>query len=151
MVRISELRDHSEWLATVSDWILAEWPKPERDRSAVEHRMMGHGPHEGLPLALIALEDEAPIGVISLIHHAESEKIGRPYWVDAVYVLPAFRGRRIASELLRAAEAKARQLRLPVLFALTDIRAFYEKQGWAAVVGTTAGATRDVVVSKVFS
>ena len=54
-------------------------------------------------------------------------------WVNAVFVAPAYRGRGLASQLIRAAEDAARELRLSRLFALTELPDLYVKLGWLGV------------------
>ena len=54
-------------------------------------------------------------------------------WVNAVFVAPAYRGCGLASQLIRAAEDAAREMRLPCLFALTELPDLCAKRGWLRV------------------
>jgi GNAT superfamily N-acetyltransferase len=90
-----------------------------------------HLQRQKIPLTFVALELDRPVGAVSLtLEDMETRKDLSP-WLTGVFVLPEFRARGIASNLVKAVEEKARNLEVRELY-LYSIRAIglYEKLGW---------------------
>jgi predicted N-acetyltransferase YhbS len=145
--KIVELIDRPNLIPTIVSWVQREWPKNRNDES-VEHRICGAREREKLPSALIALSGNLPIGFISLVYYEKGVEVGRPHWIDAVYVEPSHRGQGVACELLREAERKAASMGIERLFALTEIPDFYKKSGWEAATGVKLDSPQDVIMTK---
>ncbi len=78
-----------------------------------------------IPTPIVALEDNRVIGGAAFSNYTQPGGTNTVTWLNAVLVLPEFRGRGIASRLIRAAEEIS-----PLLYALTDIPDLYTKLGW---------------------
>jgi len=146
-INIVELLDRPEFIPIVVRWIRTEWPDSRNDR-AVEERLCGSRQRGILPLALVAIEGATPVGFLSLTLYEKGIEQGRPHWIDALYVEPAFRGRGLALELIQAAEKQGTRLEIPELFALTEIPGLYHKAGWHDVEEIATPTGRDVIVGK---
>ncbi len=146
-MEIHELIDFPQDIPVVMDWMAKEWPSTATPQ-AREFRVCGHKKRGQLPCALVAREAGSPVGVISLVLYEKGIQEGRPHWVDAVWVLPQFRGKGLAHRLLAAAEEKARSLQLDRLYALTEIPNFYLKAGWEIAVGVAGNSPGDFVMNK---
>lgn len=129
-LEIADPLDFPEYLPTVVNWIQTEWPDRHRTGATVEERLVGKREKGKLPAVLIALNGKSIVGYASLVLWADGVKKGQPHWIDGLYVEPGMRGHGIASLLIRSAEAKARELGISRLLALTEIPRLYEKAGW---------------------
>jgi GNAT superfamily N-acetyltransferase len=152
---IERLTPDSPALAHVADWLHGEWGHQEPDLDLAEHcqalrESCGDG---GVPSVFVALavgttehsarltgessvgEDSITrdmlVGTASLV---DEDLAPRPWlspWLASVYVLPAWRGRGIASALVRRVEQEARQAGIKRLYLFTpDRQALYRRLGW---------------------
>jgi GNAT superfamily N-acetyltransferase len=143
---IVKLIDAPQFVPTVVQWIETEWPR-EMGEQTVEDRLCGNREPGKLPQALVGLWGAMPVGVVSLVYYEQGALVGRPYWIDAVYVTPDHRGQGWARELLREAEPLAVSMGIDRLFALTEFPDLYLQSGWevAEAVPDTPG---DVIVTR---
>ena len=144
---IVDLLDSPEFIPAVVRWIRQEWPDSRED-SAIEERLCGTRQRGTLPLALVAVRGSTPIGFVSLTLYEKGIEQGRPHWIDALYIEPAYRGHGIARQLLHAAEEKSIVLGLTELFALTEIPGLYHKCGWHSIEEITTPTGRDFIVAR---
>jgi GNAT superfamily N-acetyltransferase len=86
-----------------------------------------------LPLCLVALDGDEPLGTISL----KTESISHPElspWGAAFLVAPHLRGRGIGTQLVAALEHEARRLGHRRLYMSTDAaNGIVEVRGWQAI------------------
>ena len=146
-ISIVDLLDHPEFIPALVGWIRKEWPD-SRDDDAIEERLCGSHRRDTLPMALVAVSDNTPIGFVSLTLYEKGIEQGRPHWIDALYVDPLRRGQGLAQRLLQEAEGKAATLGITELFALTEIPGLYHKCGWRSVEEIATPQGRDFIVSK---
>lgn len=132
-MNIVELCKRPAYLATVTDWNLAEWPEPKRSHENVKKRIFGSGIDNALPQTLVIEENNEPIGYATLVLYEKGIVIGRFHWIDAVYVIPKWRREGLASKLILAMETKAAEFNISEMFALTDLPILYHKLGWITV------------------
>ncbi len=92
---------------------------------------------EGLaiPEPLVAIEAGRVIGGAAFTAYREPGGTDVVVWLNALYVLPQFRGQGIASGLIVAAMAFS-----PRLYALTDIPDLYTKLGWNVCSNSESGS-----------
>jgi GNAT superfamily N-acetyltransferase len=135
-ISIQSLLDYPTAIPLVVEWIERAWPKEStRDRTTVETRLIGNRRRDRLPLAILALVETLPaeafpIGYVSLIQLDVADAPGQQFWIDGLYVEPAFRGQRIASRLLAAAIQSAANLGLDHLSVYTTQVSLYQRHGW---------------------
>lgn len=144
---IQELLDHPQAIPTVVSWIAIEWPKESGSSlNKIEMRLVGNRIKNQLPLALIALMDNVPIGYVSLIHFELPDQKKQKFWVDGLYIEPSHRNRGFATQLLQAAIQKGRQLGLDHLSAYTSQVSLYSKLGWQLLDPTTQSSSESRVM-----
>lgn len=86
-----------------------------------------------VPAPLLVIESNRLIGglAFSRYKHPNDERLG--LWVNAVLILPAYRGNGLASQLIAKASESAKQLNESQLFAYTEVPELYIKQGWEII------------------
>lgn len=133
-VTIGYLADHPDALPILAEAFRAESPEYFRDRSVadlVDQLLRPTLQRDALPLALIAHVDGTVAGTAAL--RAESITTHRHLtpWLAALHVLPAFRGRGLGENLIRAIEGEATRLGLASLYAGSGRAALlFERLGW---------------------
>jgi GNAT superfamily N-acetyltransferase len=136
-LKISYLRDHQEVISVVASWIYKEWSflYKGKSRRYVEEFLRQRLHKRKLPITLVAFIENTPVGTVSLKEYDMEDRPDLPYWVTSLYVVPAWRGKGIASGLMQAIEQKAAALGIPRLFLFTAdlglaVR-FYQRLGWS--------------------
>lgn len=147
-IEIEELLDHPLLISTVVGWIRQEWPK-ESGATEIEQRLCGDRARDRLPLPIVALEGSTPVGYVSLIQFETEECKGKRFWIDGLYVIPAYRGLGLGSKLLEFAVERARRLRLTYLCAYTDKISLYSRNGWIPLGAQDPSASGSIVMEKI--
>lgn len=83
-----------------------------------------------LPMAIVAVEDGVVIGTVGVWRADLLNRQDLCPWLGCLTVLPAYRGRGIADELLRRAENCCASLGFESVYLYTQLEGFYEKKGW---------------------
>jgi GNAT superfamily N-acetyltransferase len=87
---------------------------------------------DSLPLALVALHDGKVIGTASLKIHDLDIRPEMTPWLGGVFVVPQWRCRGIATQLIGRAIQEAQRLRLSELYLWTpSAKSLYERLGWS--------------------
>ena len=127
--------DHPEWIATVGRWHWEEWGHhdPAGSLESWTEGLLARTRRDGVPATFIASAGCVPVGSAVLVEHdMETRKDLRP-WLAGVFVLPAWRGRGVASALCRHAANAARGFGERRLHLYTNgAEALYESLGWEA-------------------
>lgn len=135
-MNIVRLEEYPEHTITVAGWIYKEWGRnlPNRSVTRAENALRTMPDLTGLPVSLIALYDEAPVGVARLVRQDMDTRKAFSPWLASVFVPVQFRGRGIGTELSKAAAAEAEKLGFTKLFLFTpDRETFYTRQGWKTI------------------
>jgi GNAT superfamily N-acetyltransferase len=135
-MRITFLADYPDYVPTVAAWIFQEWGRDfaEHTLEEVEAKFRTHLNRDRVPLTLIALLDDHPVGTASLFVSDMDTRADLSPWLAAVYVLPGHRSRGLGTRLVEASEAVARQVGIPRLYLFTpDRESFYARLGWSAL------------------
>jgi predicted N-acetyltransferase YhbS len=102
-----------------------------------------------LPTTLIATEDNALLGSVSLVTEdaAELAHFGGP-WLASLYVAPSYRGRRIGTALINALIAYAAEQGVETLRLFTAHHIdYYRRLGWQLQTRTDLNGTPVSVMS----
>ncbi len=145
---ISNLNRHDAWLPLIALWHHNEWLKTHpglegRDRSpeAIKHKLCErrsalsrHLGEDPLPTTFVAHLGDAPIGTVSLVYYQFTSEQRPTEWVTNLFVLPEYRRRGIASDLLARAIEHAGAHRLHRLLLYTNDQVdFYRKRRWRSI------------------
>ena len=90
---------------------------------------------KGLPIVLVALENDAFIGTASLIADDELPNATEPGpWVAAVFVAPSHRHQGVGSSLVMELHERAAMVGIAEIFLYTETGAsWYESMGWTSL------------------
>jgi len=87
-----------------------------------------------VPVPILAVnDDDSLVGGLAFSTFAMPNRESIAVWINAVVVAPQARKQGLASQLIQAAEAAAKELQIPALFVLSEYADLYQKQGWRAV------------------
>ena len=133
-IQIDYLAKHSEWIGTLANWFLAEWPIYYADKS-VEDIAESFGQRlntDRLPLTLVAHHDGELVGTVSLKKHDMDIRKKFSPWLAALYVSLPYRRQRVGTLLIESGLREARLLSLSHLYLWTpQLAPFYLKLGWS--------------------
>lgn len=135
-VAISYLADHPEVLGNLAAGFKAQWAVHFADQSldAIKVGFANCCREEGLPLALVAMVDQAFAGTASLRQESGTVCPGIGPWLTHLYVEPSFRNQGIGTTLIRAVEGEAIRNGFGELYAATArAAAIFERSGWQMI------------------
>ncbi|MBD3896560.1 GNAT family N-acetyltransferase [Halomonas sp. ML-15] len=133
---IERLHAESPYLATVAGWTHAAWGHlhPGKTLADAIQQLRGECGAGGVPSVFVAMHDGVPVGTASLVVDDMSDRRDLSPWLASVFVLPEWRGRGIASSLVRRVEAEARDAGIALFYLYTpDQQALYARLGWQPV------------------
>ena len=134
-VHIAHLADHPDALPTLVTWVMATWGAlmPDRTADDVAADFARRATRDTIPTTLLARDDDAVIGMASLVAHDLTTRPELTPWMAAVFVAPAARNQGVGGQLVRAVVAEAKTQGTPRLYLITpDKMAFYQRLGWTA-------------------
>lgn len=132
-IRIARLEGDSPHVAILAQWTHDTWGHLHPGRSldtaiAVLREECGPG---GVPSVFVALQGETPVGTASLVADDMSDRRDLTPWLASVFVPPEWRGRGIASRLVRRVEDEAQAHGVAHFYLYTpDQQALYRRLGW---------------------
>ncbi|MEQ6890270.1 GNAT family N-acetyltransferase [Halomonas sp. CS7] len=132
-LRLVRIDAHSPHVATLAGWAHAEWGHlhPERDPAAAIATFRDDCGPAGVPSVFATLAGERPVGMASLVVDDMSDRPELSPWLASVFVLPEWRGRGLASWLVRRVEEEARAHGVARFYLYTpDQQALYRRLGW---------------------
>ena len=113
-----------------SDLILADGIGKDQLRTMLEVRANT----ERLPIAFVALLNGELVGTGSIKLEEPGTKIGLSPWLAGVYVKRHYRGVGAGVQIIRALEAKARDLGVETMYlSVGSAVGFYGRLGWSVV------------------
>lgn len=116
-VKISE-RDSSQ-LSEVSDLFKQEWSDFEFGKE-----------QPNVPPVILALSGDVVVGALAYSLFKEPQKETKVVWIDAVFVLPEYRNKGIASTLIDTSIEQLTNYKQSYLYAYTNIPELYSALGW---------------------
>ncbi len=131
-IRFDYLADYKDIISVCASWAYGQWGCQSGGsiERAMNHFLDGANKKK-IPITFVAIIDEKPAGMISLW---ESDCESRPHlspWLASLYVHPFYRGRGIASGLVKKLEKESFNLGYKHLYLVTeDAGALYSKLGW---------------------
>jgi len=121
-------------LETVSRWIYEWWGESQdymlEQMTAYFRRSVFE---DRIPQTYVAYKDGEPVGTFQF---GMSDTFVRPDlypWVKNVYVVPEHRGNGCASEMMKLAAQKIREMDIEDFYLFTHLEGYYEQFGWKFV------------------
>lgn len=128
MIRLEKLESVPHAAPVVARWIFDAFPHEFEGSSFSDWLEVFRAPER---TALIALNDETPVGTASLDPEDLPVRPDLGPWLASVFVLPSFRSHGIGAMLTDRVEAEARARGVTRLHLHTaDHEAFYARRGW---------------------
>jgi GNAT superfamily N-acetyltransferase len=122
------------------EWLVAEWGEVNPFKSQSDGSIT-------VPQPLLGIEGQELRGglLFSGFRKPGGDSLG--LWINALFVAPEHRRKKIASQLIRAAEVEAFRTGERALFALTNIPKLYENLGWQRVESSSDGIVLRAVLA----
>lgn len=133
-IQIAYLQDYPEYIPLLAKWMLDEWGKynPLSSEAKAQQKLKDHLNNDKLPLTLIALKDNKPIGTCSLRVNDGIRQDLTP-WLGSLYVEPQYRGQGVGAQFVNEIIKKAQSLGYPTLYLLAfdkTLPNWYQSLGW---------------------
>lgn len=137
-MKIVSLCDYPEHIDTVARWnwgAFCENDRPSVTLDIVRNKLKMHK-HGALPHAYIALEDDVPVGTVTLYDNDLKGEDVTP-WLGSLFVPENHRCHGIAKKLIDHICKVAHELGYDAIYLRTEHTAkYYEKLGWQLVKHT---------------
>ncbi len=140
MLHIDYLADHPHLAPLLAAWHHREWADllPDWSLEQAEAELRSHTHRRHIPTTLVALDDDLPLGSVSLL---EADLDGWEHlapWLASLYVRPEQRGRGVGRQLVASAVEEALALGVPILYLFTaGQQTYYERLGWSLLERTS--------------
>ena len=131
-LKILNLKDEPEHLATLADWHQREWSclNPGEDITMRIERMQSFLNNEFIPSTYIAKQDEL-LGSAAIVSNDKDTRPQLSPWLASVFVAENHRAMGIGSKLILHVMAQAKREGIKTLYLFTpDNENFYKKLGW---------------------
>ena len=137
-IAVDYLTDHPDLIPEVSRWLLDEWGdrSPLGTVEGMGGDLRDRVQRDALPLALLAHENNAPVGTVSLKIREVEIRPRYEHWLGTLFVPESRRRMGIGSLLVGAAVDEARRLGINELYLYTrrlETQRLYQQLGWAEV------------------
>ena len=139
MLHIFDLNERPGLRDTVAKWIYDEFIVGQREGVTFSdiQDLFEESIGTDFPVTLIAEADGIPVGTISLVAIDDIDNVPYTPWLASLYVLPDYRCRGIARDLMDRIAAIARKRGANTLYLHTEhADGYYEKFGWDLVAAT---------------
>ena len=154
MATIAYLADHRDTIPTLTTWFRAQWPDyfARQTQADVEQMFKSEAARDGLPLRLIAFESGELAGTVVLREQAIDSLPEYQPGLGGLFVLESYRGRGIATALVRAGMDAARNQGHELIYATTAVAGgILERLGWRQIKAFTHQGERHKLYQCVLS
>ena len=128
---IAHLFEVPQHRATVAELIHEEFwlTVPGASADSMQARLAQADADSGIPLCLVALQGDEPIGAVNLVHSDDDRHPEWTPWLAGMVVARGWRGRGVGSALVRALLEEARRLSIQSMYFGTGGPHFYRRLG----------------------
>ena len=130
---IEHLAKHMAEIPTLAMWVHEEWGHllPDTTLEAFISDFENRTTPGQIPETFVALADDKPLGMASLVKHDMLTRKDLSPWLASVYVPPNSRNGGVGSRLVKAVMQEAEAMGVEKFFLFTPDRVkFYQRQGW---------------------
>jgi GNAT superfamily N-acetyltransferase len=136
-MKIVYLKDHPAFVPQLANWSFTTWGhyNPGGSVLKAQQKWMTHLNDNSLPLTLLALDEDKPIGMCSLRVNDGIRPSLSP-WLGSLFVVPEYRGQGIGEKLIEATIQKTKSMGYANLFLLafdSTLPTWYQKLGWTFI------------------
>jgi len=137
MAGVLPLKECPDYAPVLAYWSYNLWYRPrpiDYDTIIKAYRLRASDGR--LPLAWVAVDETMPVGMASLKEDDLWTRKDLNPWLASLYVVPEFRKKGIAEQLMRAVMDGARSLGYKKLYLFlgpeedTDLGSYYSRRGW---------------------
>lgn len=136
-ILIAHINNYPEYVSDIAEWYMSFWGKKYPERTKSDWQADIGRSSDKPPITLIAIDTNknppVPVGTASLKLGGMDKYDLSTAWLSALYVIPEYRGKNIASdligEIIKLAGKRYEEL---YLFTRTDGR-IYKKLGWGVM------------------
>ncbi|MGR5287808.1 GNAT family N-acetyltransferase [Vibrio maritimus] len=132
-MNIVQCEPDSEYFFEVEGLFKVQWPDFSFDNYNVQ-----------LPQPIAVVADNKLVAGITFTHYPHPLTRKSVIWINALYVLPKFRKKGVATQLLELATQKVMALGQSQTLAYTDIPEFYQAMGWVEI-GVTSDSVHKIM------
>ena len=132
-INIALLVDHPDLIPTLAHWFLREWGHISANRRQAHYAKLltENLNRDKVPFTIIAFDGKYPVGTASLDANDLDTQSELTPWLASVVVAPEYRGKGIASILIKHIENEAYKMGIRTLYLWTeDADALFLKLGW---------------------
>lgn len=131
-IRVCYLADYPDMIPACASWAYGQWGcQCGGSLERIMTRFATGANKEKIPLTLVAIYNDKPVGMISLWPSDFDKRPDLSPWLAALFVHPFYRSNHIASLLIKRIEMEARYLGYLRLFLVTEeAKILYAKHGW---------------------
>jgi N-acetylglutamate synthase-like GNAT family acetyltransferase len=130
---IEYLADKGQYVKTVSKWQYNQWGinYPDKTEDDYFKKVKKRLNKRMVPTTFIAILDNEPVGIASVIKHDMDNKRHLTPWLADVYVKPEFRKQGIGSKLVKRVREEAKVIGIETLYLFTrHAKEFYLSLDW---------------------
>lgn len=150
-MEITNLKDKPQFIPDLARVIHNEWGYlyPRRTVGDLKSALQKNLNTDRVPLTLIAVENDALVGTVSLEAYDMETRMEYTPWLASLYVLPEYRNTGLARKLVERATAQAGALGVQTLylFTLKPHARFYETRGWQVLEKTVYRGERVTILA----
>lgn len=132
------LANHQQAIPIIAAWYFNEWGHLKENNSLEKttKELQSYLNTDKIPLMLVALEGDEPLGVLQLKYREMSIYPDKEHWLGGVYVSKKHRGRNIAEQMIYRLITIAKSLNVERLYLQTEKLegGLYSQLGWQAIV-----------------
>ncbi|MDP1974728.1 MAG: GNAT family N-acetyltransferase [Alphaproteobacteria bacterium] len=137
MLKIDYLKNHSHFIPILARWAFDTWGvyNPGRAYEKIQQGILDYLNDDRLPITLVALRDNVPIGMASLRVSDGCDHLGPDFtpWLGSLFVVEQERSKGIAARLIQEILLKAKDLGFSECYLLTfekTLVKYYKSLGW---------------------
>lgn len=133
-IKLDYLADHLDLIPTITRWVYDEWGSAGETYESWLEGMRRRANREMIPVTIIAFAGDEPVGTATVALHDMKSRMDLTPWGAGVFVQPEYRGRGIATALMRKIEGIARDMGYQTLYLYTrSAEGLYERLGWVVI------------------